>query len=145
MAQKMVLIDDLTGETIGEIGSGRFGGLGGADGLDAGLDGGGTVRFGVDGASFEIDLTRGNAETLRSVFAPFVEAARPVAAEPAHPSSEETTRARPETFVTRLGTDGRKSPELLGAIRSWARRNGHDVPSRGRIPATIVAAYDAEH
>lgn len=31
------------------------------------------------------------------------------------------------------------------AIREWARANGIDVPSRGRVPAAVVAKYDAAH
>lgn len=31
----------------------------------------------------------------------------------------------------------------LGAVRSWARDNGYTVSERGRIPATLLAAYEA--
>jgi len=31
------------------------------------------------------------------------------------------------------------------AIREWARANGIDVPSRGRVPAAVVAEYAAAH
>jgi hypothetical protein len=31
----------------------------------------------------------------------------------------------------------------LQEIRDWAKSNGHDVSDRGRIPAGVVAAYDA--
>ncbi|WP_432215907.1 Lsr2 family DNA-binding protein [Streptomyces hygroscopicus] len=30
-------------------------------------------------------------------------------------------------------------------IRQWARRSGHEVPHRGRIPAAIRKAYDDAH
>jgi nucleoid-associated protein Lsr2 len=43
------------------------------------LDGGeaeGTVRFGLDGAEYEIDLSAGHADALRRALAPFVSAAR---------------------------------------------------------------------
>jgi hypothetical protein len=43
------------------------------------LDGGeaeGTVRFGLDGAGYEIDLSAGHAEALRRVLVPYVSAAR---------------------------------------------------------------------
>jgi hypothetical protein len=33
----------------------------------------------------------------------------------------------------------------LGAIRSWARDSGQKVSERGRIPAALLAAYDAAH
>ncbi|MDQ1394221.1 MAG: hypothetical protein QOF30_3198 [Acidimicrobiaceae bacterium] len=31
----------------------------------------------------------------------------------------------------------------LGAVRSWARANGHKVNERGRIPGDVLVAYDA--
>ena len=30
-------------------------------------------------------------------------------------------------------------------IREWARSNGHKVNERGRIPATVIEAYDKAH
>lgn len=47
------LVDDLTGDEAQE-----------------------TVRFSLDGVSYEIDLTRANAEALRTVLARFVAAGR---------------------------------------------------------------------
>jgi nucleoid-associated protein Lsr2 len=34
---------------------------------------------------------------------------------------------------------------MLRAIRQWAREQGLQVSDRGRIPAEIVARYDAAH
>jgi hypothetical protein len=31
----------------------------------------------------------------------------------------------------------------LGAVRAWARENGHKVSERGRIPSALLAAFDA--
>ena len=33
----------------------------------------------------------------------------------------------------------------VAQIREWARSNGHQVSERGRISATVKAAYDAAH
>jgi hypothetical protein len=33
----------------------------------------------------------------------------------------------------------------LGTVRQWARRNGHGIADRGRIPTSILEAYDAAH
>lgn len=30
-------------------------------------------------------------------------------------------------------------------IRAWARANGHTIGERGRIAASIIAAYNAAH
>jgi hypothetical protein len=35
--------------------------------------------------------------------------------------------------------------EQAGAIREWARRNGHQVSDRGRIPSSVVEAYESAH
>jgi hypothetical protein len=35
--------------------------------------------------------------------------------------------------------------EQTAAIRTWARDNGHTVSDRGRIPKTVVEAYNAVH
>ena len=35
--------------------------------------------------------------------------------------------------------------EQAGAIRDWARKNGHNVSDRGRIPASVVNAYEEAH
>jgi hypothetical protein len=32
-----------------------------------------------------------------------------------------------------------------GAIREWAKKHGHKVSERGRLSATVLAAYDAAH
>jgi hypothetical protein len=31
------------------------------------------------------------------------------------------------------------------AIRDWARRNGHQVSDRGRIPSTVLEAFNSAH
>ena len=33
--------------------------------------------------------------------------------------------------------------EQSAAIRDWARRNGHNVSTRGRIPADVIDAFHA--
>ena len=38
-----------------------------------------------------------------------------------------------------------RSGQDLGAVRTWARANGHDVNDRGRVPADVLAAYQAAH
>ncbi|HXH33917.1 MAG TPA: Lsr2 family protein [Plantibacter sp.] len=48
------------------------------DGTPIDLTSGDTVRFGIDGHNYEIDLTDEHAETLRAALRPFVEAGRKV-------------------------------------------------------------------
>src|SRR5438093_12375488 len=83
-----------------------------------------TVRFGLDGASYEMDLSAGNASKLRSALEPFISKARKT-------SGGRPTRARAAAGRTQ---DSAK-------IRQWARENGYTVNSRGRIHAEIPEAY----
>lgn len=96
-------------------------------------DGGETVLFSLDGRAYEIDLSSSNAEQLRAAFAPYVEVARPIGSAPRNNGRPTRTR-RP-----------RDSDRDLSAVREWARQNGHSVSERGRVPGTVLEAYDAAH
>lgn len=39
----------------------------------------------------------------------------------------------------------RRMPSTSADIRAWALVNGHAVGDRGRLPATVVRAYEAAH
>jgi hypothetical protein len=79
-----------------------------------------TVRFGIDGCSYEIDLSAANAERLRGALAGFVSAARPARA-------------------SRYGP-GAPAPEPRN-VREWAAREGLRVSGRGALPQRIVEMY----
>lgn len=99
--------------------------------LEDDIDGGTaeeTVRFGLDGAMYEIDLSTANAAKLRDVLAPYVGVARRSAG----------GRGTRKTQRNRGGSGSNPSD-----IRDWARANGHTVSDRGRVPAHVKAAYDA--
>lgn len=87
-----------------------------------------TVHFAFDGASYEIDLTEAEADELREALAPYVAVARRAAG---------TRAARKATS----SSDG-PSPK---DVRAWAVAQGIDVPSRGRIPASLTEAYESQH
>jgi sRNA-binding protein len=87
-----------------------------------------TVTFGLDGVLYEIDLSSGNAGRLRNELAQYVEHARKANA----PSRRRRARTGP----------GR---ERSAQIREWAKARGFKVNERGRIPANIVAEYEAAH
>lgn len=93
------------------------------DDLDAETVAAETVSFGIDGVMFEIDLSEANAAELRAVLGKWTPFARKVGG---------ARRARRER-------SGRSASART--IREWARRNGHEVPQRGRIPARVVNAY----
>lgn len=83
-----------------------------------------TVRFGLDGASYEMDLSASNASKLRSALEPFISKARKT-------SGGRATRTKP--------AGGRNQDSAK--IRQWAREHGYTVNSRGRIQAEIQEAY----
>jgi hypothetical protein len=97
--------------------------------LEDDLDGGPadeTVRFGVDGSGYEIDLSAKNAAALRRKLAPFIEHAR---------KAGRGARRRPGRTAS--------SRERGGDIRAWAKDQGIAVSDRGRIPASVAGQYDA--
>ena len=91
--------------------------------------GGATVKFALEGRSYEIDLSAANAERLRSALAPFIAAGRSTA------GSRGTSARR-----SSRGASGE-----LAAIRSWAQSNGYSVGDRGRISAEVRDAYERSH
>ena len=97
--------------------------------LEDDLDGGPadeTVRFGLGGSDYEIDLSTKNANAFRRQLAPFIEHAR---------RAGRGQRRRPVRTAS--------SRQRSGDIRAWAKDNGIPVSDRGRIPASVVAQYDA--
>jgi hypothetical protein len=105
-----------------------------SDDLDENLPADETVSFSLDGTSYEIDLADKNAKELRDVFSRYVSAARKVG-----------RGGRSSGGGRGRSTGGRMDREQAGTIRDWARKNGHAVSDRGRIPASVVEAYEAAH
>ena len=113
MAQKVTvsLVDDLSGDNADE-----------------------TVVFGLDGKNYEIDLSSGNADKLRSALASYVEAAR-------RPGGQRRAEAPAAASVKRAPVDREQNQ----AIREWARKRGMKISERGRIPADLLDAYHNEN
>lgn len=87
-----------------------------------------TVAFQLDGTEYEIDLSRPNAAALRSTIETWSTHARKVKGRAASRLGKRTTIA-PSTQT----------------IRIWAQANGHKLSDRGRVPASIQAAYRQAH
>ena len=97
--------------------------------LEDDLDGGPadeTVRFGLGGADYEIDLSTKNATAFRRKLAPFIEHAR------------KTGRGQRRQVGRTVS-----SREHSADIRAWAKDQGITVSDRGRIPASVAEQYDA--
>ena len=115
MAQKVVveLVDDLDGTASENIS---------------------TVTFGLDGASYEIDLNENNAERLRDSLARYLGAARRTGG-----------RIKRSTNTTGPATRPTADRDQTKAIREWARNNGWALADRGRIPTNVMTAFDEAH
>ena len=83
-----------------------------------------TVRFAIGGTGYEIDLNKKYARAFRKQLAPFVEHARKAG----------RGQRRPRTSSSR---------QRSSDIRAWAKQQGIAVSGRGRIPASVVAQYEA--
>jgi hypothetical protein len=97
-----------------------------------------TVAFGLDGASYEIDLNEKNAKKLRDALGNYVANARRVDG-----ARRVTVRAKPAR--NRGGRRTAPDREQTAAIRDWARKQGYEVSDRGRLSAAVVEAFNAAH
>lgn len=92
-----------------------------------------TVLFSLDGVAYEIDLTDENASALRDALAPYLAAGRSISsARGAASSSGSAPRRRP-------------NQQNYAPVRAWAKDNGYTVSERGRVPASVLEAYEAAH
>jgi hypothetical protein len=101
------------------------------------IDGGNadeTVQFGLDGTSYEIDLSKKNAAALRKALVPYLAGGR---------------RSSPGRTATRgraaspAGVGKRTRDYDIVQLREWAGANDIAIPSRGRIPQTVLDQYKA--
>ncbi len=98
------------------------------------LDGGKadeSIAFGLDGTSYEIDLSEQNARKLRDDLSQYVGAARRARA------------GRSGRGARGSGGASSRSKGDTAAIGEWAQAHGHKVSARGRIPASVQDAYAA--
>jgi hypothetical protein len=89
----------------------------------------GTVRFGLDGTEYEIDLNAEHAQALRDALARYVQAGRRAGG-----SARRLARAG-----RRVSAGGVDSTE----VREWAKARGIEVKDRGRVPAELVVKFKA--
>jgi hypothetical protein len=84
-----------------------------------------TVRFGLGGTEYEIDLSTTNATAFRRQLAPFIEHARKAGRGQRRPGRTASSRER------------------SADIRAWAKDQGITVSDRGSIPAGVAGQYEA--
>jgi hypothetical protein len=92
-----------------------------------GSEAAGTVRFGIGGTEYEIDLSQAHKDQLTAAVAPYIAAARKV------------------TSARRSARAARPARHDQSEVRTWAREQGLKVSDRGRIPADVLAQYESAH
>ncbi len=86
-----------------------------------------THSFSLDGVTYEIDLSDANHQKLSKLLSPYINASRPV--------KMKTVRYQRRSVKSQDTT----------AVRAWARENGFDVGSKGRIPFAVSEAFEKAH
>lgn len=117
MAQRTItqLIDDIDGKEL-KAGDGQ------------------TVTFAVGNASYEIDLSQKNLDKFYDALTPYMENGRKI--------SGRRPAIGPQSTGAGRGA-ARADKEQLQAVRDWARGQGMEVSSRGRISKQIMDAFQA--
>ncbi|MGV9366042.1 histone-like nucleoid-structuring protein Lsr2 [Amycolatopsis sp. NPDC003731] len=88
-----------------------------------------TVQFGLDGVTYEIDLSNENAAALRDELARYVGAGRRIG-------------GRKVRVATGQSTAASSDRERNQQIRAWAGANGYEISERGRLSSEVVSAYE---
>lgn len=89
-------------------------------------------EFGIDGATYEIDLSDETYQRLRAELGQFIAVAR-----------KSASGRRPVKVASNGHATARMDREQGRAIRAWARENGYaGISDRGRIPEGVLGAYD---
>jgi hypothetical protein len=87
-----------------------------------------TRAFSLDGRDYEIDLCEKHSEKFDEVLNRFADKARRVTSRVGKPKRRTTAHR-----------------QRSADIRLWAKQSGMDVSERGRIPANVIAKYEANH
>ena len=95
-----------------------------------GSNGAEEISFSYKGVSYTIDLSRKNTSAFDKALKPYIDAATRV------PVRGSAARGR------RAGARSSAKGDVT-AIRAWAAEAGHKVNARGRIPKSVLDAYEA--
>ena len=117
MAQRVqtVLISDLSGDEV-----------------EAGRD---SVSFGYQGVDYVIDLTAKEADGFEKAIGMYV----------AHARKAGRTPRRGSAGASAGSGSGPADKDRISNLKRWASEQGIDYPKRGRLPKSLVDAYDAAH
>ncbi|MBF4619454.1 Lsr2 family protein [Clavibacter sp. VKM Ac-2873] len=87
-----------------------------------------TLRFGLDGITYEIDLSIAHATELRQKLEHYMDAGREV-------------RAVSSPLSGRRAASAKDQARERADARSWLREHGHPVSDRGRIAQELLRLY----
>jgi nucleoid-associated protein Lsr2 len=126
MAQRVqtILISDLSGDEV--------------------ETGGESISFSYKGVDYTIDLTAKEAASFEKAIARYVEHARKAGrTRTGRSASSSGARSGARSGAP---SDARHSHvERIGNMKRWAEEQGIDYPKRGRLPKSLIEAYDAAH
>jgi hypothetical protein len=88
-----------------------------------------THTFSLDNRSYMIDLCPEHLAQFNTTLQEYVSSSRRSAGRSAPRSRQRASSATPSNRVSE--------------VREWARRNGMEVSSKGRIPLSVMQAYDS--
>lgn len=91
------------------------------DDIDGSTEGTETVNFSYAGKSYSIDLGQKNRDKLAKALEPFIEKA----------------------ILTSTVKRQVKGKSNAAEVRVWAQEQGIEVPERGRIPGSVLEAFEA--
>jgi hypothetical protein len=136
MAQRVhtVLISDLSGDEV-------------EDGLES-------VSFGYRGVDYVIDLTAKEAAGFDKAIAMYVEHARKAPRRTSVSGAKSSGSYGSSRSPGSPGSSGSSGASRtsdhahaarIGNVKKWAADQGLDYPQRGRLPKSLLDAYDAAH
>jgi Lsr2 len=92
----------------------------------------GTVTFGLEGSTYEIDLNAEHRAALRDMMSTYIQAGRKISG-----------AGRGRT----AGRGSQRSGDRPDAkqVREWAKENGMTINDRGRIPEEFMVKFQSAH
>lgn len=126
MAQRVqtILISDLSGDEV-----------------EAGRE---SVSFGYQGVDYVIDLTAKEADGFDKAIGMYVAHARKAGRTARRGSGGGASGSAPGSG-SGSGSSGAANRERISNLKRWATEQGMEYPKRGRLPKSLVDAYDAAH
>lgn len=89
------------------------------------------VSFAYKGTNYQIDLSETHLEEFEKALEPYISRARRVVAAP--------------TSTRRRNSSGKYAGVETKKVRAWAKEQGIEVSSRGKLPIALIESYKKAH